>query len=84
MELRIKIFNSKEKKTQREKCPNTELFLACIFLYSVRIQENTDQKNSVFGHFSRSENMMKSIANDDDGVDDDVDRNEDKVTKRRY
>ena len=22
--------------------------------YSVRIQENTDQKNSVFGHFSRS------------------------------
>ena len=23
--------------------------------YSVRIQENTDQKNSVFGHFSRSD-----------------------------
>ena len=28
----------------REKCPNTELFLVCIFLYSVRIQENTDHK----------------------------------------
>ena len=28
----------------REKCPNTELFLVHIFLYSVRIQENTDQK----------------------------------------
>ena len=25
------------------------------FLYSVRIQENTDQKNSVFGHFSCSD-----------------------------
>ena len=31
----------------REKCSNTEFFL-------VRIQENTDQKNFVFGHFSRS------------------------------
>ena len=28
----------------REKRPNTELCLAGIFLYSVRIQENTDQK----------------------------------------
>ena len=27
-----------------EKCPNTELFLVRIFLYSVRIQENTDHK----------------------------------------
>ena len=42
------------------------------------------RENSVFGHFSRSENMIKSIANVDDGVDDDDDRNEDKVTKRRY
>ena len=37
--------------TLREKCPNTELFLVRIFLYlrskslySVQIQENTDQK----------------------------------------
>ena len=28
----------------REKCLNTELFLVRIFLYSVRIQENTEQK----------------------------------------
>ena len=28
----------------REKYPNTELFLIRIFLYSVGIQENTDQK----------------------------------------
>ena len=28
----------------REKCPNREFFLTRIFLYSVRIQENTDQK----------------------------------------
>ena len=27
----------------REKCPNTEFFLVRIFLYSVQIQENTDQ-----------------------------------------
>ena len=28
----------------REKCPNTEFFLVCIFLYSVQMQENTDHK----------------------------------------
>ena len=28
-----------------EKCPNREIFLVRIFLYWVRIQENTDQKN---------------------------------------
>ena len=27
-----------------EKCPNAEFFLVRIFLYSVRIQKNTDQK----------------------------------------
>ena len=32
----------------REKCPNAEFFSG---LYSVQIQETTDQKNSVFGHF---------------------------------
>ena len=30
--------------TLGEKCPNTEFFLFRIFLYSVRIQENTDKK----------------------------------------
>ena len=48
----------------REKYPNTEFFLVRIFLYfieygdlrskspySVRIKENTDQKESVFGFF---------------------------------
>ena len=33
-----------QKKALREKSPNTELFLIHIFLYSIRIQENTDQK----------------------------------------
>ena len=28
----------------REKCPNTEFFLVRIFLYTVQIQENTDQE----------------------------------------
>ena len=34
----------KRKQTLREKCPNAELFLVSIFLYSVQIQENMDQK----------------------------------------
>ena len=41
------------KRLLREKCPNTKFFLVRIFLYSVRIQENTGQKNPIFGHFSR-------------------------------
>ena len=40
------------KHSLREKCPNTALFLALIFLYSNWIQENTDQKKL---HFSRSD-----------------------------
>ena len=35
---------SSMKRSLREKCPNTEFFLVRIFLYSVRIQENTHQK----------------------------------------
>ena len=55
-----------------EKCPNTELFLVCIFHirteyiklrsispYPVRMRENAEQKNSVFGHFSRSVSWSK-------------------------
>ena len=37
----------------REKGPNTEFFLARIFLYSARIQELRTRKNSVFEHFPR-------------------------------
>ena len=35
----------------REKCPSTELFLVCIFLY---YKKKRNRNNSVFGHFSRS------------------------------
>ena len=38
------------KLTLREKFPNKEFFL-------VRMWENTDQENSVFGHFSRSDGV---------------------------
>ena len=52
----------------REKCSNTEFFWSLFFRniwtesgdlrskspHSVQIRENTDQKNSVFGYFSRS------------------------------
>ena len=42
---------------REKKCPNTEYFLVCILPYSEipQIGENTDQKNSVFGHFSKSD-----------------------------
>ena len=64
--------NEKSTHTLREKCPNTELFLVRIFLYSdwirrftinLRIQSE-DRKirtrnNSVFGHFSRSNSSME-------------------------
>ena len=39
-------------KLLRKKCPNTELFLVLIFLYSVQIRT---RNNSLFGHFSRTE-----------------------------
>ena len=46
------------KNALREKCPNTEIFL-------VRIQpENRKiptRKNSVFGHFSRSDGLPKLL-----------------------
>ena len=49
------------KHPLREKCPNTELFLVRIFLYSVRIQENTARNNSVFGPFSRSGRFLRDF-----------------------
>ena len=40
--------------TLREKCPNTEFFLVRIFLYSGRIQENTDQeKHHIWALFTK-------------------------------
>ena len=44
-----------------EKCPNAEFFLVRIFLYSVQIKEISDQKNSVFGHFSRSVHLVEML-----------------------
>ena len=41
------------KSTLREKSSNTEFFL-------VRILENTGQKNSVFGHFSRKDSFLRN------------------------
>ena len=41
------------KETLRKKCPNTKFFWS-VFNQN---RENPDQKNSVFKHFSRSENL---------------------------
>ena len=58
------------KAALREKCPDTEFFLVCVFphsdwirrdtSYSVRMRENIDQENSVFGHFLRSAESCSS------------------------
>ena len=37
-----------------EKCPNTELFLVCIYLYSDWIRRDTGYTGYIFRHFSRS------------------------------
>ena len=47
--------------TLHEKCPNKELYLVYVFLYSDWIQENTDQKYLCFGHFSCSVNYKFHI-----------------------
>ena len=49
----LHVKNTKHIFTLAEKCPNTEFFV-------VRIQENTDEKNSVFVHFSRSVNKNEN------------------------
>ena len=58
----------------REKCPYSELFwsvfspipteyeeILCISPGSVRMRENTDQNNSEYRHFSRSDSSMEEL-----------------------
>ena len=58
-------------ETLRKRCPNAEFFWSVFSRiwteygdlgrkspYSVQVRENTDQKMSVFGHFSRSEKRL--------------------------
>ena len=40
--------------TPREKCPNTELLLVCIFSIRTEYREVRTRNNSVSGQFSRS------------------------------
>ena len=63
-------FNHLTDFALRKKCPNTELFLVRIFLYSDWIQRFTSEyrkirtrSNSVFEHFSGSVNDTFSLAN---------------------
>ena len=41
--------------SMREKCPHSQYF----WPYSVRMRENTDQKNYKYGHFSRNDFFRK-------------------------
>ena len=43
----------------REKCPETELFLACVQPEYTKIRT---RKNSVFGHFSQSARAKKTVG----------------------
>ena len=60
--LRIILVYFQECLALRKKCPNTELFLVYIFLYSVRIRKIQTKKNSVFGHFSPSVVTSKPVT----------------------
>ena len=67
----IKFSNSDERLSLREKCLYLELFwpvfqriwtecgkIKSISQYSVRMRENTDKKNTEYGHFSRSVSQL--------------------------
>ena len=69
-----KLHCSLTKKALREKCTYLELFWSTfsrirtgygeilrISPYSVRMRENTDQKNSEYGHFLRSDGLTHKI-----------------------
>ena len=50
--------------TLRKRCPNSKLFwstLLRISPYSVRMWENTDQNNSEYGHFLRSDSQYMTL-----------------------
>ena len=47
------------------------------FSYSVRMRENTDQKNSKYGHFSRGKAYCKADTSHDELTDENI-----KYTKR--
>ena len=62
-----KLTGSLPEKTPREKCPYLVFFwsvfsgistkyreILCISPYSLQMRENTDQKNTEYGHFSIS------------------------------
>ena len=66
VEFVTKFAKLKVSLTLREKCPNAELLLVGIFLYSdvnLRIQSEyrkiRARNNSVFGHFLRSVKSVK-------------------------
>ena len=58
-----------EKQIKKKKCANKTYFSPKNYVksvhirhfsgpYSVQMRQNTDQKNSEYGHFSRSENQQ--------------------------
>ena len=55
-----------DKPSLREKCPYSEFFWS-VFLRirteygEIQMRENPDQKNSEYGHFSRSVSMNQNI-----------------------
>ena len=56
------LWSSPKPWALREKCPNKELFLVRIFLYSVQTQENTEQKKLRIWTLFRQCGKIKLIA----------------------
>ena len=63
MMLLVKYYKSHFFYTLRKKRPYSEIFWCfpafSISPYSLRMQENADQNNSEYGHFSRSDKFRK-------------------------
>ena len=72
--LNLSFISCYEKHTLGEKCPYLALFwfafshiwteygeIRSISPYSVQMRENTDQKHSDYGHFSRSDNHDQAL-----------------------
>ena len=62
--FRLSFENGVKFHRLREKCPYLELFLSafcCIRTEHGEIQENTDQNNSEYGHFSRNGGVLNFL-----------------------
>ena len=76
-EVFMRVLRHFPEYTLREKCPHSEFFwsvfsrirtvhgeIQSVSPYSVQMRENKDQKNSEYGHFSRSDIFYRTPLGD--------------------